>query len=46
MNLIVGIMNHWREPFTYLQSFLHYVNANGPYKDFLYDKRPYLGMPK
>jgi len=40
---------HWREPFTqrwYLQSFLHYVNADGPYKDHLYDKRPYLGMAK
>jgi hypothetical protein len=40
---------HWREPFTqkwYLQSFLHYVNAEGPHKDFLYDKRPYLGMQK
>ncbi len=40
---------HWREPFTqkwYLQSFLHYVNADGPYKDFLYDKRFYLGMQK
>lgn len=40
---------HWREPFTqkwYLQSFLHYVNADGPYKDNLYDGRPYLGMQK
>ena len=40
---------HWREPFTqrwYLQSFLHYVDADGEYKDFLYDKRPYLGMQK
>ena len=40
---------HWREPFTqrwYLQSFLHYVNADGPHKDSLYDKRPYLGMSK
>lgn len=40
---------HWREPFIqrwYLQSFLHYVNAEGPHKDFLYDKRSYLGMPK
>lgn len=39
---------HWREPFTqkwYLQAFLHYVDADGPYTDFLYDKRPYLGMP-
>lgn len=40
---------HWRPPFTqrwYLQSFLHYVNADGPYKDFLYDKRSYLGCPR
>ena len=40
---------HWRSVFTqkwYLQSFLHYVNANGPYKDNLYDGRPYLGMQK
>lgn len=40
---------HWREPFTqkwYLQSFLHYVNADGPHKDFIYDKRSYLGMSK
>lgn len=38
---------HWREAFTqkwYLQSFLHYVNADGPYKDNLYDKREFLGM--
>lgn len=38
---------HWRDPFTqkwYLQSFLHYVSADGPHKDFLYDKRKYLGM--
>ena len=40
---------HWRESFTqkwYLQSFLHYVNADGPHKDNLYDGRPYLGMQK
>ena len=40
---------HWREPFTqkwYLQSFLHYVNADGFHKDHIYDKRQYLGMPK
>jgi hypothetical protein len=39
---------HWRPPFTqkwYLQSFLHYVNADGPYKEYLYDKRKYLAMP-
>jgi hypothetical protein len=40
---------HWRKPFTqkwYLQSFLHYVNAEGPHKNNLYDGRPYLGTPK
>ena len=40
---------HWREPFTqewYLQAFLHYVNADGPYKDHIYDKRSYLGVYK
>jgi len=40
---------HWREPFTqkwYLQSFLHYVNADGPYKDNIYDGREFLGMRK
>jgi len=40
---------HWRSPFTqkwYLQSFLHYVNADGEYKNNLYDGRPYLGMSK
>lgn len=40
---------HWRPPFTqrwYLQAFLHYVDADGPYKDHIYDKRPYLGMTK
>jgi hypothetical protein len=40
---------HWRKPFTqkwYLQSFLHYMNAEGPYKNNLYDGRPYLGTPK
>jgi len=40
---------HWRPPFTqkwYLQSFLHYVNADGPYKNNLYDGRTYLGMQK
>jgi hypothetical protein len=39
---------HWRPPFEnnwYLQAFLHYVDGNGPYKDYLYDKREFLGMP-
>lgn len=40
---------HWRETFTqkwYLQSFLHYVNANGPYKNNIYDGRNALGIDK
>jgi hypothetical protein len=40
---------HWREPFTQewsLQSFLHYIDSNGPYKENIYDGRPALGMPK
>ena len=40
---------HWRPPFEqdwYLQAFLHYVNAEGEYKNNIYDGRPYLGMPK
>lgn len=40
---------HWRKPFTqkwYLQAFLHYVDANGPHTDWIYDRRPYLAMSK
>lgn len=39
---------HWRPPFKnkwYLQSFLHYVDANGPYKEWIYDERKFLAMP-
>jgi len=39
---------HWRPPFTqrwYFQIFLHYVDANGPYKDYKYDERQHLNMP-
>ena len=39
---------HWRDKFEdhkwYLQMFLHYVRANGPYKGHIYDKRPMLGI--
>ena len=41
-------LNHWREEFQgkeHTQAFLHYVDANGEYKDFKYDKRPMLGLP-
>lgn len=40
---------HWREPFNqkwYLQSFLHYVDEEGPFARFIYDRRTYLGAPK
>jgi hypothetical protein len=42
-------MWHWRPPIEnewYLQSFLHFVDADGPFKDFIYDKRPNLGYKK
>ena len=38
---------HWRKPFKgnwHVQVFLHYVDANGPYKDQAYDGRPALGL--
>jgi len=41
-------LNHWREEYQgkeQLQAFLHYVDANGQYKDFKFDKRPMLGLP-
>ncbi len=40
---------HWREPLEgdcLIQFFMHYVNANGMYKNLVYDGRPYLGFPK
>jgi len=40
---------HWRPAFKgqwHVQVFLHYVDANGPYKDHIYDGRPSLGVPK
>lgn len=41
---------HWREMMKHentkmqTQVFLHYVNANGPYKNHVYDTRPFLGF--
>ena len=38
---------HWRKPFKgnwHVQVFLHYVDANGPYKDHAFDGRPNLGL--
>lgn len=40
-------LNHWRESYKgkeHIQAFLHYVDANGEYKDFKFDKRTMLGL--
>ena len=37
---------HWREPLgqgLWVQVFLHYVDANGPYTDYALDRRERLG---
>ena len=39
---------HWRNVNTskkQIQVFLHYVDKNGPYADFKYDRRKMLGLP-
>jgi hypothetical protein len=42
-------LDHWREPFEYfksswhVQGFFHYVDANGPYAEYKYDKRNSIG---
>jgi hypothetical protein len=41
-------IKHWRNEFKgkwLCQVFLHYVNADGPYKDEKFDGRPDLGLP-
>ena len=40
-------LEHWREPYKgiqQIQCFLHYVNSNGKYKDYKFDKRPMMGI--
>ena len=40
-------LEHWRNPYKgkmQIQCFLHYVNSNGLYKEFKYDKRPMMGI--
>jgi len=40
-------LDHWRNEFTgtkQIQAFLHYVDADGDFKDFAYDQRPMLGL--
>ena len=44
-----NIIYHWREPFTqkwYLQTFLHYVDGDGPYSHLAFDGRRTLGLKK
>ena len=38
---------HWRDPYegnSHTQVFLHYVDADGPYAGYKYDKRELLGL--
>jgi hypothetical protein len=46
-------LEHWRDPFEldddfawHLQGFFHYVNANGPFAEYKYDKRDSVGEKK
>jgi hypothetical protein len=42
-------LEHWREEFTgdwHAQCFLHYVNKNGPNKEWVKDKRLLYGTPR
>lgn len=47
-------LTHWREKFIppnnedswHVQGFFHYVDANGPYADYKYDKRSHIGEPR
>ena len=44
-----GILNHWREEYKgkeQLQVSMHYVDADGPYKESKFAMRPMLGLPK
>ena len=41
-------LEHWRDKFkgkTQYQLFLHYVDANGKYKDRKFDGRNNIGLP-
>jgi hypothetical protein len=41
-------LKHWRCEYTgkkQIQTFLHFVDADGDYADMKYDKRQFLGMP-
>lgn len=41
------LCEHWRNSFrgeSHIQAFLHYVDLNGKYTDYIFDKRPMLGL--
>lgn len=41
-------VHHWRDEFqgeVQFQVFMHYVEAEGEYKDQIFDTRPYIGLP-
>lgn len=44
-------LEHSREPMEagenafHVQAFIHYVDADGPYSDYVYDRRPSLALP-
>lgn len=40
-------LEHWRKPYEgqmQMQCFLHYVNSQGPYAEYKYDKRHMMGL--
>lgn len=45
-------VEHWRDIFNaptgsyHIQFFCHYVDANGPFTDYKFDKRPFIGFDK
>lgn len=45
-------VEHWREIFAapdgsyHSQVFFHFVDANGPYAEYKFDRRPYIGFDK
>jgi len=43
-----SVLRHWREPFNgnrQIQAFIHFVDEEGPFKDYVFDRRENLGMP-
>jgi len=54
MAIYKGIeLTHWREKFTppdeqdwHVQGFFHYVDVNGPYAEYKFDKRAHIGAPR